>query len=144
MGSTVVDERLSIQGNAVVDSTMLKILSLAAKRDGAEYQISELILAQLDPDGQHIICVRPQLIPDADLSNVNADGTGSTKLDITMGTPLPCEVLTKLAGQKAASKQMLSIIVKDYIKLQHLTVKDSPEQIFYAIDGQRRKNAGLN
>jgi len=60
-----------------------------------------------------------------------------------MSTPLPCEILTKLAGQKAPSKQMLSIIVQDYMKLEQLTYKD-PLAAFVAIDGQRRKKAGLN
>lgn len=136
-------ERLSLQGNAVVDSTMLRILSMAADRDEAEYRISPAVLERLDPEGQHIICVRPQLIPGADLSRVKEDGTGYTKLDITMSTPLPCEILTKLAGQKAPSKQMLSIIVQDYMKLEQLTYKD-PLAAFVAIDGQRRKKAGLN
>lgn len=136
-------ERLSIRGNAVADTQMLRFLAMAAERDGQEYQLPKLIIERLDPEGQHVICVRPQLIPGADLSSVNPDGTGYTKLDITTGTPLPCEILTKLVGQKAPSKQMLSIIVKDYMRLEQVD-GPTPEAAFHAIEGQRRRKAELN
>lgn len=137
-------ERLDLQGTALVDSAMLRILAMAAERDSAEYQIPKSVLERLDPEGQHIVCCRPKLIPGADTSRLNEESnTGYVALDITMGTPLPCEILTKLDGQHAPSKQMLSIIVRDYMKLEQLHYKD-PTVAFHAVDGQRRKQARFN
>lgn len=133
-----MNERLKLQGTAAADTPHLMALAVMAEKLDFEYQLPLDVIARVDYDGQHIVCLRPQLMEGADTSGLNEDGIGITVLDTTAGTPMPCEVLIKLQGQKSPAKHMLSVRVMDYADLEQLD-GPSPGFIFTTIDGQRRK-----
>lgn len=135
--------KINIQGTAVADTPQLIALAVAAETNHLEYQLPLDVVASIDSNGSHIVCVRPHLIPKADTSRITPEGTGFATLDITMSTALPCEVLIKLKSQKAPTKRMLSIRVKDYLELEQLH-GPKPKPQFVAEDGQRRRSAPWN
>jgi hypothetical protein len=136
-------ERMKIAGNAVADTDMLRFLAGDAILHEFEHQLPPDLLERLDPDGKHLLCIRPELMPDADLSGINAEGTGFSKLDITFGTPLPCLVMMKLKGQHAAVERMLSVKVIQYMKLEQVW-GPSKQGIILTVEGQRRQRARWN
>lgn len=127
---------LNIAGNAVADTPTLILLAANAVTADFEYQLPRDIIHRLDPDGKHILCIRPHLMPDAE-SDLRPDGTGRSRLDTTLGTPLPCEIMLKLKGQKAAVHRMLSVKVYDYTKLEQLWGA-TPDMKLNIFEGQRR------
>jgi hypothetical protein len=129
--------KISLQGTAAVDTQTLVILAVKADKAGYEHPLPLDVIAALDYDGTHIVCVRPALIPSAS-GRLNEDGTGIATFETTPTMPLPCEILTKLQGQKSPSKHMLSVQVQDYAGLEQLS-GPTPKPELHAVDGQHRK-----
>ncbi|HET7110246.1 MAG TPA: hypothetical protein VFI41_05205 [Gemmatimonadales bacterium] len=133
------EPQLKIAGNAVVDTSQLVTLAAHAVDRKFEYQIPVDLIGQLDWNGKHILCIRPHLMEEADLSEVDDEGLGRTKFDTTWGTALPCEVMMKLQGQKTAVKRMLSVMVKDYADLEQIWDGPTPAPVFRPVDGESRR-----
>lgn len=131
-------DKLSLQSTAAIDTPTLVVLAVKAEKAGYQHQLPLDVIAALEYEGTHIVCVRHHLIEGADHSGEKEDGSGVTAFETTPTTPLPCEVLTKLQGQKSPSKHMLSVQVQDYADLEQLS-GPSPKPEFHAVDGQRRK-----
>jgi hypothetical protein len=131
-------DKISLQGTAAVDTPTLIVLVVKAEKAGYEHQLPIDVIAALEYEGTHIVCLRPDLLEGADHSGEKEDGTGVTAFETTPTMPLPCEVLTKLQGQKSPSRHMLSIQVQDYADLEQLD-GPTPKPGFNAVDGQRRK-----
>jgi len=111
------DGRVQLDGTRVATTAQIRSIALTANADGFERQLQPDVIRRLDPDGYHVVCVRPNWMENAGPTKETEDGEKYSEFDMTLGTTIPCEVMLKLEGRKAPTTREIDIRLYDLLRL---------------------------